>query len=332
MTIGSMLLGRVHIWSIATLLGLPVTTASASDGQPWRQVPQARLFATNEKIYGGVELVAGNIVYIAEKGAEGYRPQKVITVNGSLSQKVYDYPANLSALFVFGDLKAQILENRFEILHECAGMACGDVDAWRLFLHRSVAGDSASQHYLLAKQPGRNSDQYVQVHAVDIGNRPRAVLSMVKEGARPPSSMGKQSDPSSPNPTKVQTASSVSSVLFEAGRAALVAENESAIVAIATSIREQRVSRVELIGHTDDSGSPNSNRDLSWARAQAVAESLRAQPGMEALHIAVAGHGAFQPIASNGVPEGRAQNRRVEVHFVKTDQAAALPGSTLGVQ
>lgn len=70
---------------------------------------------------------------------------------------------------------------------------------------------------------------------------------------------------------------------------------------------------VQVTGHTDDIGSDASNQSLSEDRAQAVAGAIEAtRPDLE---LTVAGRGESEPIAGNDDPEGRQQNRRVEIRF-----------------
>jgi chemotaxis protein MotB len=84
--------------------------------------------------------------------------------------------------------------------------------------------------------------------------------------------------------------------------------------------------KVTVVGHTDNDpvkkpatvallkelGKPSSNQGLSEARAEAVAQVLKAG-GVDAARIATKGVGDTQPIASNAGAEGKAKNRRVEI-------------------
>ena len=74
--------------------------------------------------------------------------------------------------------------------------------------------------------------------------------------------------------------------------------------------------KVVVEGHTDDSGNAAYNLDLSFRRAQAVVEYLKAR-GVAEGRIEAAGRGAAQPIGPNDSPEGRALNRRVEFLLVR---------------
>lgn len=80
------------------------------------------------------------------------------------------------------------------------------------------------------------------------------------------------------------------------------------IIALADACRDSRIS---ITGHTDSSGSEAWNRQLSLARAQAVANHLEKR-GIDARRLVVAGAGSSQPIADNATRYGRGQNRRIE--------------------
>ncbi len=84
---------------------------------------------------------------------------------------------------------------------------------------------------------------------------------------------------------------------------------------LATIIKDNDL-RIEVLGHTDNSGSPSYNKTLSENRANAVKKYLVSQ-GIDAGKISTQGFGETQPIESNDTVEGRAQNRRVEIKFVK---------------
>ncbi len=71
-------------------------------------------------------------------------------------------------------------------------------------------------------------------------------------------------------------------------------------------------STIQIIGHTDNTGSADYNQSLSTERALAVSSILQ-QNGVPQFRIQSTGRGESQPIASNLTPEGRAQNRRVDV-------------------
>lgn len=72
---------------------------------------------------------------------------------------------------------------------------------------------------------------------------------------------------------------------------------------------------ITVAGYTDNTGRPDYNVKLSERRANSVKFSL-ADRGVAANRIATMGFGAENPVASNASPDGRAENRRVELHIV----------------
>ena len=75
-------------------------------------------------------------------------------------------------------------------------------------------------------------------------------------------------------------------------------------------------SQVQLVGHTDNTGTPEANQTLSLDRANAVKGMLVAQ-GVGADRISTAGFGQDRPVASNDTEEGRARNRRTELNVTR---------------
>lgn len=73
---------------------------------------------------------------------------------------------------------------------------------------------------------------------------------------------------------------------------------------------------IELIGHTDNTGSDEYNLQLSQKRAEAVARYLM-EKGIRGNRIKARGEGKLSPVADNGTAEGRGRNRRVDIRFKK---------------
>lgn len=99
-------------------------------------------------------------------------------------------------------------------------------------------------------------------------------------------------------------------VEFDTGRATLRPESGPVLDAVARSLAAHPDARVRVEGHTDATGSAETNRQLSLSRAEAVAAALAAR-GVAADRMEAAGFGPDRPVADNATPEGRQQNRRV---------------------
>jgi outer membrane protein OmpA-like peptidoglycan-associated protein len=104
----------------------------------------------------------------------------------------------------------------------------------------------------------------------------------------------------------------MSDVLFKSGRFELLPGARERLAKISGIVLAYPTLRLEIEGHTDSIGSDDYNQQLSEARAEAVRDYL-IQQGISAQQITARGLGKTQPIASNDTPEGRQQNRRVEL-------------------
>jgi len=82
--------------------------------------------------------------------------------------------------------------------------------------------------------------------------------------------------------------------------------------ALSGSLQRYPDTNVVVIGHTDSTGSAEYNQDLSQRRAAAVSRIL-VEAGTDPYRVRSIGRGEDEPVASNLSPEGRAQNRRVEI-------------------
>src|SRR6266516_2562676 len=102
-------------------------------------------------------------------------------------------------------------------------------------------------------------------------------------------------------------------VTFETGRAVLQLESFTVLNIVAQSLVANAAIRIEIAGYTDGTGSAATNLRLSQARAEVVRAYLVSR-GVSPTRMIARGYGASNPIAVNSTPEGRAQNRRVELH------------------
>ena len=107
--------------------------------------------------------------------------------------------------------------------------------------------------------------------------------------------------------------------LFDFNKAILKEEGKAELLNLAALIKSQgaSVGDIDVIGHTDSVGSDVYNQRLSVRRAVAVRNYL-VSVGVDSGLIDVIGMGEREPVASNETAEGRARNRRVEVHVGTT--------------
>jgi len=111
------------------------------------------------------------------------------------------------------------------------------------------------------------------------------------------------------NQLKVNVPNDVS---FDTGSAGIKPQLRSVLDPFAASLRDDPTARINIIGHTDNTGGPAINGPLSIARAQSVRDYL-VDRGVAASRVETAGRGEREPVADNATEAGRARNRRVEI-------------------
>ncbi|MCP2023013.1 OmpA family protein [Pseudomonas laurylsulfatiphila] len=106
----------------------------------------------------------------------------------------------------------------------------------------------------------------------------------------------------------------LSDVLFVFNQSDLTPRAKSELDALMSQFEDADVVSIKVVGHTDSVGSDAYNQALSERRASSVAEYLISQ-GVAPNKVTSEGKGESQPIADNETDEGRAKNRRVELHI-----------------
>lgn len=96
----------------------------------------------------------------------------------------------------------------------------------------------------------------------------------------------------------------------------------AALDEVASSLQKYPDSLVDVMGHTDSSGSDAHNQDLSQRRAESVKGYL-VMRGVGSSRVATIGYGEQYPRADNATAEGRALNRRVEIRITPISQEDA---------
>jgi OmpA-OmpF porin, OOP family len=103
-----------------------------------------------------------------------------------------------------------------------------------------------------------------------------------------------------------------SPLTFAFASAIPTSDSRTTIDSIATALKAHPSATIRVESHTDSIGTPESNLNLSQARADAIKNEL-VDRGVAGANIETAGMGQDLPIASNDTPEGRAKNRRSEI-------------------
>ncbi|WP_256737479.1 OmpA family protein [Pseudomonas sp. dw_358] len=113
--------------------------------------------------------------------------------------------------------------------------------------------------------------------------------------------------------------------LFEVASAELKPGSDKLLIKALVGIKAQPGWLIVIAGHTDSSGDGARNLQLSQQRAESVRQWMQRMGDIPDSCFAVQGHGASQPIASNGTPLGRGLNRRVDIRLLPEEGACRRP-------
>ena len=103
---------------------------------------------------------------------------------------------------------------------------------------------------------------------------------------------------------------------FESGQYSIKKKSYDGLNKLADYLVRKRVMNIRIEGYTDSDGSESSNQTLSANRSSAVKKYL-VHKGVSANRIKTVGKGELDPIASNDTPDGKAKNRRTEIHIIE---------------
>ena len=102
-------------------------------------------------------------------------------------------------------------------------------------------------------------------------------------------------------------------IYFDSGSDELRPESTPTLKQMGEMLQEHTDLRLLIEGHTDDQGDDASNQDLSDRRAASVRSYLVSEYGVDGGRLESKGFGETNPVSPNGTPEGRQNNRRVEL-------------------
>jgi OOP family OmpA-OmpF porin len=260
------------------------------------------------------------------------------TAEGAFAQTAWKIDAaDLSTLQILQPLRAQVAEQGFETVFECATSACGGFDfryGTDILPEPQMHVDLGDYRFLAARRDGPDGSDWLTLivsRSADTG-----FVQLTRIGAETPAvpdlSLSSKSTfsptPTAPTASTLPTAlpqddltaalttgqpATLADLVFPSAQADLAPGSYPSLARLADWLTANPTASVELVGHTDASGNAQANTALSLARAEATRAALIAQFGIAPARITTRGAGPLEPIATNDTPEGRAQNRRVEV-------------------
>lgn len=105
-------------------------------------------------------------------------------------------------------------------------------------------------------------------------------------------------------------------IYFDVDKTDIKPESGKTLDEVASLLKIDRSLKLEISGHTDNTGTADHNLKLSEGRAQAVVDALVKKYGVDAARLSAKGYGDTKPVASNAEDAGKAKNRRVELRKI----------------
>ncbi len=110
---------------------------------------------------------------------------------------------------------------------------------------------------------------------------------------------------------KIGSTIALRNIFFDTGKSTLRSESNNELDRLVKLLKDVPNLKIEISGHTDNTGSASTNNELSKARAEAVVTYLK-NKGIAANRLTAEGYGSSQPIATNNTAAGKQENRRTE--------------------
>lgn len=268
----------------------------------------------------------------------------VIAAEGVFDQTAWKVAApGMTTLQILAPLREQIAEAGFTTVFECETTACGGFD-FRYgtdilpepqmhvdlgdFRFLAARRDSAQGSDWLTLMVSRSADtgfvQLTTIGPAPIGTPDLTVSTKSPFDPSATPTAAPVTETAAPAPLAPLAAAlatgqpfALDDLVFPSGQSTLAPDDYASLRDLAAWLAANPAATVELVGHTDASGPADANIALSLARADATRAALVAL-GADPARLSTRGAGPAEPRADNATPEGRAQNRRVEVILTST--------------
>ena len=252
---------------------------------------------------------------VTEFGGVEKNPKSTKTLEGKVTRITYKAPSGRGTLEVFRNYDQELEKHGFKDIFRCTNKVCGGNE----FNHAVgpwfwVGGSDKDQRYLAAKLSRPDGDVYVAVWVGDYRQKGdiRVQLDVIE---LQPMDTGKVKIDPKKLASDIGSEGHVAiySIYFETDSATLKPESDPTLATIAEMLRQRPKLELLVVGHTDNKGGLEHNRELSKRRAQSVVKALTSKHKISAKRLTAEGVGYLAPVANNKSEASRAKNRRVEL-------------------
>ncbi len=309
------------------------TKADAGDPANLKRYEGSVLFTTENERFTQYEfLMSGRKRGASVKDAEPYSKQELL--EGSLTRLGYAIPdKEVTVLEVYRNYQEDLAANGWEILFSGYGEKDlgGSNFGYRTRVKQAFKGTQTIENelkdpaYIAVRRSDPDGDTYATVYVVKhdnglLGKFEKTVqkdMTIVKVDVIKPKAMERRMV--LVNAAKMQQDISrdghisLYGILFDFNKAELKPESKPTLDEIATLLKDDAALKLMVVGHTDNVGTLDFNRDLSTRRAAAVVKELTTAYSIDPARLHGEGVAFLSPVASNESDAGREKNRRVEL-------------------
>ena len=304
----------------------------ASDGNEHPalpHVPGSKVVASERKEQGAMIIPLERVVFDLQ--TQKFNNFKTVSASGLLTRTLYELPTQSNPQEAVRFYETSLGEAKGEILFSGAegSLDNGDDRFVDQVYHGRIPDRiynllllNRENAYLAGRYNWNGRDVYVQVYT--FANSEGRSTSLVRKGrvsALVETVEAGPAHPPTPLVTSEQMADEINrtgrialyGLYFDTGRTDLKSESKPTLQQIADLLKREPNLKLLVVGHTDNVGNFETNRDLSQRRAESVVNALVTGFGIAPDRLIPFGVSYAAPVASNATPEGRSQNRRVEL-------------------
>ena len=327
---------------VVSLVFMAAATAQAADLPGSKDPEGLRRFAGSEIIHYATS--PKDQYFLARgEGAVGVGFEKQERVEGSSVRIVYKAPLGASSAEIFRDYQQMLTGLGFEQTFKLDKGSLFALSAkdfqQRFYFQGDYAArkdhedtpfqDADNQYYLTARLVKDGQTVNVAVFVAESGGlewqEPDVKQPMVIRLGQPVIGVdvisSRQADyrpveVKAPEMAKALSATGkidIYGILFDVDKTELKPESRATLEEVARLLKSDPSLRLEVAGHTDNTGGADHNMKLSAGRAAAVVNALVNAYGIDKARLQPKGYGDTKPVASNDSEQGRAKNRRVEL-------------------
>lgn len=247
---------------------------------------------------------------------------KVLPVEGQVTYIHYEKPKTVSAFQIFRNYQASLSKSGFKELFVC-NRPCTETNLGSfndLLKARGLYLNYATDNQYIAAQKG---NVYVSMFVNDGG----VWQFVIEQGQMDTGKIQVTGNSPIANALSQSGRVDVYGLTFDTGKSSLKPSSKATLIELSQILNDNPELNLDVIGHTDNVGSAESNLKLSQERSDAVIAALASEYGINPARLNPIGKGQSQPISSNDTDKGKATNRRVEF-VVQTNSNLQISASS----